>query len=231
VRGLADGGVVHVQVAADGPDDHFAGVQADADGDRHSRGAADVLGVALDRLLHPERGVARAHRVVLVRDRSTEQGHDAVAHDLVDRSLVAMDGLHHPFEHGVEELARLFGIAIGEQLHRALEVGEQHGDLLALAFEGALQGEDLLGEVLWSVALRGREARGRGGFRRQSSRVGAVGAELSRWGELTSAVYTCPCQGRGALLAELRANLVLVLAALTFHCAPRPPSGFSVRLA
>jgi hypothetical protein len=44
-----------------------------------------------------------------------------------------VDGLHHAFEHGIEKLARLLGIAVGEQLHRALEVGEQNGDLLALA--------------------------------------------------------------------------------------------------
>ena len=31
------------------------------------------------------------------------------------------------------------------------EVGKQHGDLLALAFEGATGGEDLLGEVWWCV--------------------------------------------------------------------------------
>ena len=37
--------------------------------------------------------------------------------------------------------------------HRALEVGEEHGDLLALAFEGALGGEDLLREMLRRVLL------------------------------------------------------------------------------
>jgi hypothetical protein len=30
------------------------------------------------------------------------------------RALVAMDGLHHPFEHGIEELPRFFRIAISE---------------------------------------------------------------------------------------------------------------------
>ena len=73
--------------------------------------------------------------MILVGERRAEQRHDAVAHHLVDRALVAMDGLHHPFEHRVEDAPRLFGIAVGEQLHGALEVGEEHGDLLALAFE------------------------------------------------------------------------------------------------
>ena len=91
--------------------------------------------------------------MVLVGERRAEQRHDPVAHDLVDGALVAVDGLHHPLEHGIEELPRLLGVAVGEQLHRALEVGEEHGDLLALALEGGLRGEDLLGEVLGGVGL------------------------------------------------------------------------------
>ena len=90
--------------------------------------------------------------MILVGERRAEERHDAVAHHLVHGALVAVDGLHHPLEHGVEELARLLGIAVGEQLHRALEVGEEDGDLLALALEGGLGGEDLLGEVLGGVA-------------------------------------------------------------------------------
>ena len=123
--------------------------------------ALDLVRVLLDRLLHPERGVAGAHGVVLVGERRAEERHDPVAHHLVDGALVAVDGLHHPLEHGVEELAGLLGVAVGEQLHRALEVGEEHGDLLALAFEGALRGEDLLGEVLRGVGLGAAPNRGR----------------------------------------------------------------------
>ena len=57
--------------------------------------------------------------------------------------------------HRVEELSRLLGVAVGEQLHRALEVGEEDGDLLALALQGGLRGEDLLGEVLGGVCVGG----------------------------------------------------------------------------
>ena len=105
--------------------------------DGHALRAAHLLGVPLDRLLHPQRRVAGAHGVVLVGERRAEERHDAVAHHLVDGALVAVDGLHHALEDGIEELARLLGVAVGEQLHRALEVGEEDGDLLALALEGA----------------------------------------------------------------------------------------------
>ena len=57
---------------------------------------------------------------------------------LFDGALVAVDGLDHAFEHRVEELLRVLGIAVGKQLHRPLDVGEQHGDLLPLTLEGLL---------------------------------------------------------------------------------------------
>ena len=75
--------------------------------------------------------------MILMGDRRPEEGHDAVAHDLVDGAFVAVHGRHHALEHRVEELPRLLGIAVGQQLHGAFEVGEQHRDLLALAFQGA----------------------------------------------------------------------------------------------
>ena len=156
VSRLAHGRVVHAEIAADRADDDLARVEADPDLHLHPVRAPRVVRVALQRLLHPQRGVARPHGVILVGERRAEERHDPVAHHLVDGALVAVDRLHHPLEHGVEELARLLRVAVGQQLHRALEVGEEHGDLLALAFEGGLGGEDLLGEVLRGVARQGR---------------------------------------------------------------------------
>jgi len=115
--------------------------------------------------------------VVLVGEGRAEEGHDPVAHDLIDRPFVPMDGLHHQFENGIEELARLLGISVGEQFHRALQVGEQDCYLLAFSFEGALGGEDLLGEVVGGVRLRGTEFRLRGGGCR-TQRPAAATAEL-----------------------------------------------------
>jgi hypothetical protein len=68
-----------------------------------------------------------------------------------------MDGLHHALEDRVEQLSRLLGVAVGQQLHRGLQVGEQHRHLLTLPLQGAPGGEDLLDEVLGCVGL------GRGG--------------------------------------------------------------------
>jgi hypothetical protein len=119
--------------------------------------APDPLGVALDRLLHAEGGVAGTDGVILARDRSAKERHDPVAHHLVDGALVAVDGLHHVLEDRVEQFARFLRVAVGQQLHRALQIGEEDRHLLTLALKRRLRGEDPLGEVFRGVGLRRRE--------------------------------------------------------------------------
>ena len=126
MRGLADGGVVHVQVRADRAHDDLARMKAHANANRDALLPAQLLGAALHGLLHPQRRVARAHGVILVRERGAEQRHDPVAHHLVDGALEAVHGLHHVLEHRIEQLPGLLGIAVGKQLHRALQVREEH---------------------------------------------------------------------------------------------------------
>jgi hypothetical protein len=123
--------------------------------------------------------------MVFVGEGRAEERHDSVAHDLVNCAFVAMHRLHHSLEDRVEDLARLLGIAVGQQLHGALEVGEEYGYLLALTFEGALRSQDLLGEVLGRVGLRRIEARrgaGPADWRR------ALETELRPGGQLCAAV-------------------------------------------
>jgi len=115
--------------------------------------------------------------MVLVGEGGAEEGHNTVPPNLVDRTFVVVNCFHQPNDDRVQELAGLLGIAIGEQLHGALEVGEEHRDLLALAFEGRLGGEDLLGEVLGGIGLRRRE---RGGLTRNG--LSALKAELRAGG-------------------------------------------------
>ena len=100
--------------------------------------ALNLVRISRDGLLHPERRITSAHGMILVGDRGAEQGHDSIAHNPVHGALVAVDRLNHAFEHGVEELLRVLRVAISKQLHRTLDVGEQHGDLLPLALEGCL---------------------------------------------------------------------------------------------
>ncbi len=151
---LTDRRVVHVEIAVDGPHDDLARVEPDPDLHVDTVRPARLRRVALHELLHPQRRVAGADGMVLVGHRRAEQRHDPIAHHLVDGALVAVDRLHHPLEDGVQELPGLLGIPIGEELHRAFHVGEQHRHLLALALQCGSGNEDLLGEVFGCVGLR-----------------------------------------------------------------------------
>ena len=170
---LAYGRVVHAQIVADRAHDHFSRVEADADMQRDALRAPELFGVASELLLHAQRGEAGADGVVLAGERCAEQRHDAVAHDLVDGAVVAVHRLHHPLDDGIEQLARLFRIAVREQLHRALDVGEQNGDLLALAFDAGAGGEYPLSQVLRRISLRGRHGCSR--FQPRPARVTEAG--------------------------------------------------------
>jgi hypothetical protein len=130
VRRLAHGGVVHAEVTADGADHDLPRVQAHADLELHPMRVPHLLGVASHRGLHVVGRVTGPHRVVLVRDRRPEERHDPVAHHLIHGAFVAVDGLHHPLEDGIEELPGFLRVAVGEQLHGPLQVGKEHGDLV-----------------------------------------------------------------------------------------------------
>jgi hypothetical protein len=132
--------------------------EADPDLHLHPVRAARVVRVALQGLPHPECRIAGPHGVIFVGERRAEQRHDAVAHHLVHRPLVTVNGLHHQLENRIEDLARILGIAVGQELHRALDVGKEDGYLLALALEGGFGREDLLGQVFRGVGLRRLES-------------------------------------------------------------------------
>jgi hypothetical protein len=56
---------------------------------------------------------------------------------LIDRALEAMDSLGEDRKEAVHDPVPFFGIDLLREVHRALHVGEEDSDLLALAFEGA----------------------------------------------------------------------------------------------
>src|SRR5882724_2386441 len=106
--------VVHMKVVADRTNDYFPGIQPHTDSYGDPVRAEHALGIPFHRFLHSQRGIAGALSMVLVGKRRAEERHDAVAHDLVHRTLVAVDGLHHVFDDGIEELAGFFWVAVGE---------------------------------------------------------------------------------------------------------------------
>ncbi len=136
-----------------------------------------LFGAATDGVLHGERGVAGADRVVLVGQRRAEKGHDAIAQHFVDGALVAVHRLHHGTDRRIEQHLDALGVAAADQLERTLDVGKQHGDLLAFALDRAPGRANAVGQVPGGVGL------GRGEF----GPARALGA-----GELDSAAAAEP---------------------------------------
>ena len=57
-----------------------------------------IVLVAVQRPPNAERCLDRAARVILVSDRSPEQGHDSIAEELIDRALVLVNLGEHQVE-------------------------------------------------------------------------------------------------------------------------------------
>jgi hypothetical protein len=87
VGGLPDRRVVHVEIRADSADHYLARLEPHTDLDQNPMAPEHALRVALHRLLHAEGGVAGAHATILVGERGAEQGHDPVAHHLVNTTV------------------------------------------------------------------------------------------------------------------------------------------------
>ena len=138
--------------------------------------------VGAHRGLHGQGRVAGAQGVVFVGNGGAKQGHDAVAEHLVDGALEAVHGVHHAVDGRIEELLGGFGIEAADEFRRVFEIGKQHGDLLALAFQGGAGRDNFLGEVRGGVGPRPdvrrarldrrRSAAGGGGTARRQSRPG-----------------------------------------------------------
>ena len=134
----------------DRPHHHFARVHSNAGFNRNLALRAQTVGIAMQFLLHRQRRMKCALRMVFMGDGRAEQGEDAVTGRLRNVAAVAMYRLHHKLQHRIDDRARLFGIEIAHQLGRALDVGEQRRDGLALAlryvvrFECRAQGDGVL---------------------------------------------------------------------------------------
>ena len=225
VGGLAHRGVLHVEVAADRADDDLAGVDADPDLHVEALTAPDLLGVLRDRALHPEGRVAGAHRVVLVGHRRAEQGHDAVAHHLVDGALEAVDGFHQSLDDRVEQGAGVFRIAVDQQLEGALQVGEEDGDRLALTGQRGPRGEDLAGQVARRVGV----GRGKADVTGRQGSAALLAELVGRWVE-RGAGRARQLEPRSTFTAELGAVRVLVTAPGALHPWYSPPVWVNGRL-
>ena len=136
-----------------------------------------------------------------------------------------MDLGQRQLEESLEHLVHRLGAQTLGQLGRVGDVAEQHGDLLSLALERVLGGEDLLGQMPGRVALRRREPRGIFLRRRaRSERVAALLAELVARPVIGPAFRARDRQTRPALRTELGVGRDVVTTLTTLHTDSRPAS-------
>src|SRR6185437_16239139 len=85
--------------------------------------------------LHSQRRIKGSLRMVLVRQRCTEQREYPVAGGLDDIAIEETDSIHHQLECRIDNRACFLGIEVLHQLGRTFNVGEYRGYCLALALE------------------------------------------------------------------------------------------------
>jgi hypothetical protein len=122
---MSDWCVFRMAIAGgDGAHHHLTGVYSDASLKRQLSLHPKPIGVALKLILYAQSRIQRALRMVFVRDRRAEQREDTIAGGLHDVAVVAMDRVDHQLQRGIDNGARLLGVEVLHQLHRALDVGK-----------------------------------------------------------------------------------------------------------
>ena len=138
--------------------------------------------------------------------RRAEEGQDAVAQELGDRALVAVDGLAHTLVGAGDDLAPVLRVHRLGQRRRADDVGEEGGDALALSFHPLPIGQDFVGDsrrggaaqiVEVPAARHVRRRRGTGALVEA-----AVTAEAGAGRDRLAAIRAGPLQRLTAVLAE-----------------------------
>src|SRR5439155_10328790 len=81
--------------------------------------------------------------MIFMGQRRSEQRKYAITGGLHDVAAIAMDGVDHQLEGWIDNGTCLFRVEVLHQLHRAIDVGEQRGDRLALTVESS-----------WAVCLK-----------------------------------------------------------------------------
>ena len=94
--------------------------------------------------------------VIFQRDGSAKNCHDAIADELIDHSLVLVDGVGQVLQALVHERGDLFWVERFRQSGKSRNVGKNNGHLASLALNVAGR-SDLVGELPRNVILQLRE--------------------------------------------------------------------------
>ena len=130
--GVTEGGGIEAQVLTDPGDHHLAGVESETGVQVDTVRGAQFLGIGGDCVDEVPGGVTGPPRVILLGDRRPEERHDPVAGELVHRAAEPTDPLSVDLHEAGHDLGPYLGVHVLLEIHGALHVGEEDGDLLAL---------------------------------------------------------------------------------------------------
>jgi hypothetical protein len=98
--------------------------------------------------------------VILVGNGGAEKGHNAITQYLVHRAFVAVHGVHHEVNRRVQQVLGGFRVKALDELGGILDIGKEHGDLFAFAFQARPGVEDFFGEIGRGIGQGSRRRRG-----------------------------------------------------------------------
>jgi hypothetical protein len=130
---VADGRVVGLEVGPERADDDRAGVDADAHREPGAATGRETVREPVHRVAHRERRAHGTLRVVPVRHGRAEDGHEAVARELIHDARKAIHRRKGRPEVSLEQLVELLGIEPFGERGRPDEVAKEHRDVAALA--------------------------------------------------------------------------------------------------
>jgi hypothetical protein len=148
--------------------------------------------------------------VILVGDQGAEDRLDAIAPVLVHGSLEMVHAACEDLEEAVHYPIPLLRIDLLAEVHRTLEIREEDGHLLPLAFEGAAGRENLLGEVLRRVQtwignpLCNRRRLERPPAAVAEARTGRIFVATRRAGHVATSRSICCALSRATLTSSTR---------------------------
>src|SRR5215470_14830509 len=152
--------------------------------------------------------------MVLVRHRCPEQREDAIAGELHHVTVVAPHRLDHQLQRRIDNRARLLRVELFHQLGRALDIGEQRCDRLALAIDN-LRCRNRVTQLKgsWLGARRGT-------WRGCANRGAAFATEAFVWLEWCAAFWTRGDEWCPAACTEFAPFAIITATFRTAHIAP-----------
>jgi hypothetical protein len=121
--------------------------------------------------------MARPLSMILMRDRGTEEGHQAVTPELIDGALIPVDLIHENSEAAIHDFVHILRVELFRHGSEASHVRKEHGDEFAFTLDGAARGKDLIRKKFRGVGARCLVVDGHGFFG-LTKIVAAVGTEL-----------------------------------------------------